>query len=87
MASTSTYDDPFRHTALIPYVDPDTAPPEVANRIKILPFRRNIFHLLGHSQGLFPHLMGVIGGCFDGKVRTVQLLDWVCIGDALSATL
>lgn len=71
------FSDPFRHTCLIPYVDPASAPPAVADKLKILPFRRNIFYLLGHSQGLFPHLMGVIGGCFNGQVRGVQLLDWV----------
>ena len=69
--------DPFRHTCLIPYLDPSTATPEVADKINVLPFRRNIFHLLGHSKGLFPHLMGVVGGCFNGKVRGVRLLDWV----------
>lgn len=69
--------DPFRKTCLVPYVDPKTAPPAVAEKINVLPFRRNIFLLLGHSEGLFPHLMGVIGGCFNGKVRTVPLLDWV----------
>lgn len=69
--------DPFRHTCLIPYVDPASAPPAVADKLKILPFRRNIFYILGHSQGLFPHLMGIVGGCFNGQVRGVQLLDWV----------
>jgi len=76
-AATNQHTDPFRHTCLIPYVDPATAAPEVAEKINVLPFRRNIFLLLGHSRGLFPHLMGVIGGCFNGNVRTVQLLDWV----------
>jgi hypothetical protein len=77
MDASKNYQDPFRHTSLIPYVDPATAPPEVAERIKVLPFRRNIFLLLGHSRGLFPHLMGVIGGCFNGRVRSIPLLDWV----------
>ena len=75
--SASDNVDPFRHTCLIPYVDPTTAPAEVAEKIKVLPFRRNIFLLLGHSKGLFPPLMGLIGGCFNGKVRGVHLLDWV----------
>ena len=75
--ASKTYDDPYRHTCLVPYVDPDAAPPEIASRIKVHSFRRNIFLTLAHSPGLFPHLMGVIGGCFQGKSRTVPLLDWV----------
>ncbi|KAF4539080.1 uncharacterized protein LTHEOB_10472 [Lasiodiplodia theobromae] len=79
--------DPFRKTCLVPYVDPKTAPPAVAEKINVLPFRRNIFLLLGHSEGLFPHLMGVIGGCFNGKVRTVPLLDWQLIVLRTASTL
>jgi hypothetical protein len=75
--NAEVYDDPYRHTCLIPYVDAKTAPPAIADRINVLPFRRNIFLLLGHSQGLFPHLMGVVGGCFNGQVRKIPLLDWV----------
>ena len=75
--ASKTYDDPYRHTCLVPYVDPDTAPPEIASRIKVHSFRRNVFLTLAHSPGLFPHVMGVIGGCFQGKSRTVPLLDWV----------
>ena len=77
MDSVPQYQDPYRHTCLIPYVDATQAPPDVAAKINVLPFRRNIFLLLGHSAGLFPHLMGVIGGCFNGEVRTIPLLDWV----------
>lgn len=75
--STQAYDDPFRHTCLVPYVDVSTAPPAIADKINVLPFRRNIFRLLGHSHGLFPHVMGIIGGCFNGQVRKIPLLDWV----------
>jgi hypothetical protein len=71
------YDDPFRHACLIPYVDVATAPPAVAEKFKVFQFRRNIFHLLGHSHGLFPHVMGIIGGCFNGQIRKIPLLDWV----------
>ena len=77
MDSQVPRDDPFRHTCLIPYVDAATAPPDIAEKLKVLPFRRNIFLLLGHSHGLFPHVMGVIGGCFNGAVRKIPLLDWV----------
>ena len=72
-------EDPFRTTSLVPYVDAATAPQAVQDKLKVLPFRRNIFLLLGHSPGLSPPLMGVIGGCFDGNVRTVPLLDWQLI--------
>lgn len=71
--------DPFRTTSLIPYVDAANAAPAVRDKLKVLPFRRNIFLLLGHSSGLFPPLMGVIGGCFDSNVRRLPLLDWQLI--------
>ncbi|KAF2137124.1 uncharacterized protein K452DRAFT_236473 [Aplosporella prunicola CBS 121167] len=87
MSDSAPSSDPYRKTSLVPYVDPATAPPAVAEKLKVLPFRRNIFLLLGHSQGLFPHLMGVIGGCFDGKARTVQLLDWQLIVLRTATTL
>ncbi|MCJ1466157.1 hypothetical protein MMC07_004776 [Pseudocyphellaria aurata] len=79
--------DPFRKTCLIPYVDAATAPPAVREKLQVLPFRRNIFLLLGHSSGLFPPLMGVIGGCFDSNVRTLPLLDWQLIVLRTATTL
>ncbi|KAF7505215.1 hypothetical protein GJ744_001144 [Endocarpon pusillum] len=82
-----TAEDPFRKTSLIPYVDYDTAPPAVQEKLKVLPFRRNIFYLLGHSHGLFPHLTGIIGGCFDGRVRKIPLLDWQLIVLRTATTL
>lgn len=85
--SAEVYDDPFRKTSLIPYVDFDTAPPTVQDKLKVLPFRRNIFYLLGHCHGLFPHLTGVIGGCFDGRVRKIPLLDWQLIVLRTATTL
>ncbi|KAM3424658.1 hypothetical protein BST61_g6646 [Cercospora zeina] len=86
-ASAKDHVDPLRKTSLIPYVDAATAPPAIAEKLNVLPFRRNIFHLLGHSEGLFPHLMGVIGGCFNGQTRTVQLLDWQLIVLRTATTL
>nr|POF21859.1 hypothetical protein CFP56_72643 [Quercus suber] len=86
-SSNEASDDPYRHTCLIPYVDAKTAPPAIADMINVLPFRRNIFLLLGHSQGLFPHLMGVIGGCFNGQVRKIPLLDWQLIVLRTATTL
>lgn len=86
-SSAEKHDDPFRKTSLIPYVDADTAPPAVQEKLKVLPFRRNIFYLLGHSHGLFPHLVGVIGGCFDGNTRKIPLLDWQLIVLRTATTL
>ncbi|KAF2088012.1 hypothetical protein K490DRAFT_56575 [Saccharata proteae CBS 121410] len=75
-STAQVYDDPYRHTCLVPYVDAKTAPKAIADKINVLPFRRNIFLLLGHSEGLFPHVMGIVGGCFNGNVRKIPLLDW-----------
>ncbi len=86
-STSEVYEDPFRKTSLIPYVDFDTAPPDVQNKLRVLPFRRNIFYLLGHSHGLFPHLTGVIGGCFDGRIRKIPLLDWQLIVLRTATTL
>lgn len=86
-APVQKHDDPFRKTCLVPYVDPDTVPQAVQDKLKVLPFRRNIFYLLGHSHGLFPHLTGVIGGCFDGQTRKIPLLDWQLIVLRTATTL
>lgn len=85
--TAEVYEDPFRKTSLIPYVDYDSAPPTVQEKLKVLPFRRNIFYLLGHSHGLFPHLTSIIGGCFDGRVRKIPLLDWQLIVLRTATTL
>ena len=80
-------EDPFRKTCLVPYLDAANASPAVREKLEVLPFRRNIFLLLGHSSGLFPPLMGVIGGCFNGDVRTIPLLDWQLIVLRTATTL
>ncbi|CAP73413.1 uncharacterized protein PODANS_2_7910 [Podospora anserina S mat+] len=72
---------------LVPYVDLQTAPPEVAAAITHLPYRRNIFHLLGHSHGSFPRLMGVYANFFDGNRRILPLLDWQLVVLRISAVL
>lgn len=69
-------DDLLRKTHPSSDVDVETTPAAIQDKLKEPPFRRTIFHLLGHSPGLFPHLMGVIGGCFDGKTRKIPLYDW-----------
>ena len=86
-APVHVHGDPFRKTCLVPYVDPNTVPQAVQEKLKVLPFRRNIFYLLGHSHGLFPHLTGVIGGCFDGQTRKIPLLDWQLIVLRTATTL
>ncbi|OBT74830.1 hypothetical protein VF21_06466 [Pseudogymnoascus sp. 05NY08] len=86
-APTEPHADPFRHTCLVPYVEAATAPPHIAEKINVLPFRRNIFLLLAHSPGLFPHMMGLIGGCFNKDVRKIPLLDWQLIVLRTATTL
>ncbi|KFY99251.1 hypothetical protein V498_00905 [Pseudogymnoascus sp. VKM F-4517 (FW-2822)] len=86
-APTEAHSDPFRHTCLVPYVEAATAPPAIAEKINVLPFRRNIFLLLAHSPGLFPHIMGLVGGCFNKDVRKIPLLDWQLIVLRTATTL
>lgn len=76
-----------KQTCLVPYLDIETAPPEVAAAITRLPYRRNIFYLLGHSHGSFPRLMDVYASFFDGKRRTLPLLDWQLVVLRISAVL
>lgn len=72
-------DDPFRKTCLVPYPEVDELPPAVRDKLKILPFRRNILLTIAHSHGLGPHFLSLIGGCFDGKQRGLPELDWQLI--------
>lgn len=72
---------------LVPYIETETAPPEVAAAITHLPYRRNIFHLLGHSHGAFPRLMGVYANFFDGNRRILPLLEWQLVVLRISAVL
>ncbi|KAL3258126.1 hypothetical protein ABHI18_006289 [Aspergillus niger] len=71
--------DPHRHTCLVPYVDPDTAPPDIQAKLKVLPFRRNILLTLAHSHGPFPHFSGLLGACFDGNQRSIPVHEWQLI--------
>lgn len=75
------------HQCLVPYLELSSAPPEVAAAITHLPYRRNIFHLLGHSHGSFPQLMGVYASFFDGARRILPLLDWQLVVLRISAVL
>ncbi|KAK3356400.1 AhpD-like protein [Lasiosphaeria hispida] len=80
-------DPPKKQNCLVPYIETDKAPPEVAAAITHLPYRRNIFHLLGHSHGGFPRLMGVYANFFDGSRRILPLLDWQLVVLRISAVL
>ncbi|PYH71013.1 carboxymuconolactone decarboxylase family protein [Aspergillus vadensis CBS 113365] len=71
--------DPHRHTCLVPYVNPDSAPPNIQEKLKVLPFRRNILLTLAHSHGLFPHISGLLGACFDGNQRSIPVHEWQLI--------
>jgi trans-2-enoyl-CoA reductase len=72
---------------LVPYIDLENAPAEVAAAITHLPYRRNIFYLLGHSHGAFPRLMSVYASFFDGDRRILPLLDWQLVVLRISAVL
>ncbi|KAI1075117.1 AhpD-like protein [Whalleya microplaca] len=72
---------------LVPYIELENAPPEVAAAITQLPYRRNIFHLLGHSHGSFPRLMDVYASFFDGNRRILPLLEWQLLVLRISAVL
>lgn len=71
--------DPFRKTCLVPYANVDDLPPILRDRLNILPFRRNILMTIAHSHGLAPHLLSLIGACFDGTQRGLPTLDWQLI--------
>ncbi|KAH8433010.1 carboxymuconolactone decarboxylase family protein [Aspergillus melleus] len=71
--------DPFRKTCLVSYPDPADLPPSLREKLNILPFRRNIIHTITQSRGLAPHLISLVGACFDGKQRSLPVLDWQLI--------
>lgn len=71
--------DSFRKTCLVPYPNVDELPPTLRDRLNILPFRRNILMTIANSHGLAPHLLGLIGACFDGNQRRLPTLDWQLI--------
>lgn len=71
--------DPFRKTCLVPYPNVDDLPPTLRDRLNILPFRRNILMTIANSHGLAPHLLSLIGACFDGSQRGLPTLDWQLI--------
>lgn len=79
--------DCFRKECLISYANPDELPPLLREKLKILPFRRNVLYTVARSNGLAPHLLGLIGSCFDGKQRSLPELDWQLIVLRVSTVL
>ena len=75
------------YQCLVPYLDPNIPDSAVATSLKALPYRRNIFFLLGHSPGLFPPLMSVYSALFNGKTRTLPLYDWQLVVLRVSSVL
>ncbi|KAI9841180.1 MAG: hypothetical protein M1837_000968 [Sclerophora amabilis] len=73
-------------TCLVPYLDLNSSSGTAA-ALRGMPFRRNIFLLLGHSQGVFPPLMGVYMALFKGETRTLPLLDWQLVVLRIAALL
>ncbi|EEH46739.2 uncharacterized protein PADG_02837 [Paracoccidioides brasiliensis Pb18] len=71
----------------IPYVDPETAPSNVAAALKEMPMKRHIFYLLSHSPGIFPSIMGVYSAFFQKTTRTLPLLDWQLIVLRIASSL
>jgi hypothetical protein len=85
MASWDNREVTNRH--LLPYVDAESAPPEVAAALNTLPFQRNIFKLLANAQVNFPPFMKLLATCWNPDLslrsseyqvtvlRTASLLD------------
>ena len=88
MASASTDQvEKAPQTCLVPYLDPENAPEAVAAKLAQLPYKRNIFLLLGQSSGLFPPLMSVYQACFNGETRKIPLLEWQLVVLRIAARL
>lgn len=62
--------------ALLPLVDPSTLTPAGQLALQTIPFKRNMLSTLAWASGLFIPLMGILGGCFDGRVRILPGQDW-----------
>ena len=70
------------YKTLVPYVDPEN--PDAAHEANVaicrmFPFRRNVFLLLANSPGLFGPFMSVLFGIFNGKTRTIPLLEYLLV--------
>ncbi|KAF9883234.1 hypothetical protein FE257_003828 [Aspergillus nanangensis] len=59
--------DIFRKHCLVPYPTLEELPPDVRDKLNILPFRRNILYTIARSHGLAPHLLGLIATVLKAK--------------------
>lgn len=78
-------DDP--RATVCPDADVEAARAAVPDKLPRSLSERDIYHLLGHAPGLFPHLIGVRGGCFDGKRRAMRQQDWQLMVQRTNKTL
>lgn len=76
-----------QQNCLVPYLDLDDSSSAVTKSLKSLPYRRNIFYLLGHSSGLFPPLMSIYSALFKKETRTLPLEDWQLVVLRISSVL
>lgn len=60
---------------LLPYVDSETATPEVAQALHTLPFQRNIFKLLANAPAMMPAFMKLLSTCWSEE-RTIRSKEW-----------
>jgi hypothetical protein len=65
--------------ALIPPIDNSTLSAAGYLALQTIPFKRNMLSTLAWATGLFIPLMGILGGCFDGRVRQLPGQDWQLI--------
>ncbi|KAK4141487.1 AhpD-like protein [Dichotomopilus funicola] len=73
MASWNSQETTNEH--LLPYLDAETAPPEVKAGMRALPVERNIFKILGHSTVNFPPFMKLLTSQWHAN-RTLRSSDW-----------
>jgi len=74
--SAPTEEQENQQTCLVPYLEADDAPPEVAVMLKGMPYRRNLMHLLAHAHGVYPRLLSVYLTLFDDTRRILPQVDW-----------
>lgn len=68
-------DSSVTNNHILPYVDSNSAPPNVAQALKTLPFERNIFKLLANADTLFIPFMPLLSACW-GEGRALKSSEW-----------
>ncbi|TQN63827.1 hypothetical protein CSHISOI_11591 [Colletotrichum shisoi] len=71
---------------LLPYVDSNTASPDVKAALQTLPFERNIFKLLANSNVFFKPFMTLLSSAWS-EDRKIRSTDWQLIVLRTAATL